>query len=201
MTRAHVACLLVLAACEGEIRLDVPDAGTGKDAAHPACSTTCPIRTLVCVDGTCLECNSDRDCKTSELPRCDLAAHRCVRCGSSSDCDEATEICEPQTKQCLKKCTADAQCTEKEARTCDPIRMYCVGCATNAQCTGDHPACDTRTGQCVSCLNDSDCARDTERKRCDPATQRCVRCLDDRDCPSAGAPYCDLSRKVCSGPS
>jgi hypothetical protein len=192
----YTAFFVALVGCyEGEIRL-----GTDGGASHTRCTSTCPISSLVCVDGMCFECNADSDCKSDALKRCDIAAHRCIQCGFPADCPE-DQTCGP-TNRCLKKCTSSVQCTNDEARTCgDALRMYCVACVTSLQCPPERPACDTRSEQCVQCVGDSDCKKDPERRRCDPATQQCVKCLSDSDCPRPDAPYCDLTQKECSGPN
>lgn len=184
---------IAVVSCQGEIRFAGSDGGK-TDAAHAPCTTTCPLPSLVCVEGTCFECASNADCRTGRRI-CDVASHRCVQCGAAVDCEEPQEkVCEAQTKRCLRKCTASTECTEGNANTCDTIRGYCVECATKAQCATDR-VCDTRIGQCVQCTMDSDCKADPEKRRCDPVTLSCVKCLDDRDCPTS---YCDIGRRECS---
>lgn len=192
MKRALLA--LALMACDGELRLDARDGGMPPSSA--CTNGKCPLSSLVCVASTCVECGGDGDCRSSSLPRCDLASHRCVQCGATADCPMGA-VCEPQTKRCLRGCTSSSMCTQEGYRECDLLRGYCVSCAMSSQCpAAEQRLCDTRTGQCVECLSDGDCTLDSEKKRCDAVTSHCVRCLDNLDCKNES--ICDVRRHECA---
>ena len=199
MKRLRAVPLLILAlACDGELRLDGKDGG----AANSACTSggKCPIPSLVCAGSTCVECNSDGDCRSPSLSRCDTASHRCVQCGATADCMPGF-VCEAQTKRCLRGCTMSTMCTQEGYRDCDLLRGYCVACAMSSQCPGgEEKVCDVRIGQCVECLSDGDCTADPEKHRCDPVTSRCVKCVDNSDCHGAD-PICNIREHECVGPN
>lgn len=176
-------------------------ADTGVGPTTPCVNGKCPVSTMVCAAGVCVECNLDVDCLSASRPRCDVAQHRCVECGTASDCKEPAEsVCEPQVRACIHKCSNAIECVADGYASCDTLRGYCVTCATSAQCTsGNKRTCDTRIGACVECLKDGDCTFDANARKCDLVTSRCAHCVDNRDC-GPSAPICDISTRSCVKP-
>jgi hypothetical protein len=63
------------------------------DVYAEACSTSsqCTASAPVCSNGKCVECASSFDCKTAQLPRCDVANAVCVSGVDSCTSDDAVE--------------------------------------------------------------------------------------------------------------
>lgn len=202
---------LALPACDGDLRFDpnptsdasIADATSGNDASTPETTTDtspggctadseCPFSTLHCdpTSRTCVACWNDSHCGSGDLRRCDVALHRCVECGVSSDC-EYNEVCDPATKRCRSKCT-DASTCPSTMPVCDTTLSYCT-CTTSETCeSSSRRRCSPTTRTCVECLTDIDCLLDDEKhcfegycvhcttdaqcspKRCEPVTHQCV---------------------------
>jgi Cys-rich repeat protein len=195
-------CLVLLAACDGELRFDdlvtVPhDAAAPEiDASAPEVVTPktgctgdpdCKLASLHCdtVAGTCVACVTDAHCGKG---RCDAALHRCVECGVDGDCKEGK--CEPVTRTCMRACDSLIGCHE-EAPFCDFSRGVCIRCKTSIECIGE--ICDDANGRCVECTSDSQCR--SERPRCDRTSGKCARCLSNADC--AAGQTCDPETRSC----
>lgn len=201
-----------LASCDGELRFAAEpgaDAGGAADAISGDGSTAesgvgckedadCPFRTLYCdkSSGQCHACLNDDQCKSGDLRRCDLSAHRCVECDPAakpSDCG-SDEICEPTARRCRASCTAaGAECEESTAPVCYP-GGFC-GCSSKTTSTAsscnplsDRKLCNSTTGACVECVLDADC----EDGRCFEGA--CVRCLVNADC---GGKRCEPTTHQC----
>ncbi|HVR64349.1 MAG TPA: hypothetical protein VMU50_20755 [Polyangia bacterium] len=173
-----VAALASVAACHGQLRFD--DASCATDA-------DCGIASLHCLAGACVACAADLHCTTPGLPRCDLALHRCVECGVSSDCP-GNQTC--RASHCATTCASVAVCPATAPRCDDGFCVQCddgVGCPASAasRCLGH---------RCVGCTADTDCGGVTPR--CDVVTRACVQCQGNTDCSSA-TPLCDPTAGRC----
>ena len=89
--------------------------------------------------GSCYECLTNADCKTSGLLICDLTGSFCRPC-TNNDCSGATPVCDNETTG------------------------NCVQCLVNRNCSGNTPVCGS-SNVCGPCRSDSDCASlDRNRK-------------------------------------
>jgi hypothetical protein len=113
-----------------------------------AMSPVCDEENNVCV------CNTDADCNTPELARCNTAEQTCEPCQADSQCDGIEGL--PATDNVCDDGTC-VDCTpETEADTCDG--MVSCNALTNT-CT------DTRIGSlfvCDECVADSECGDGSE---------------------------------------
>lgn len=166
------------------------------DSSRCTKDTDCIVPALHCdtVTGACVACTIDAHCTTPGFPRCDVALHRCVQCGSTADCP-SIDACEPITKTCVQKCTSSSSCP-LEARTCDTAKGFCVQCKGTGECSGAGAKliCDPNNGRCVECTSDGQCMSPS-RPRCDVTQGTCVRCIQTADCP--GGKLCDPKTGEC----
>jgi hypothetical protein len=204
--RASSVVIATLAvACSAQFRFgdiddasadDVGDSPSDHETSSSGCKTDadCGLSSLHCdtVSGLCFPCTIDAHCTTTGFPRCDVAIHRCVGCGSGSDCPSGA--CEPITKTCVQKCPGAA--CPADAPSCDTTKGFCVQCKKSAECTvaGVKHVCDTSNGRCVECEIDGQCTL-PQRPRCDLATGACVRCELSSDCPPGK--LCDPTKGDC----
>jgi hypothetical protein len=102
--------------------------------------------------GTCVECLSDTDCKTSDKPIC--FAHACAPCKSNTDCRPdggQNLVCNADAGTCVM-CTHDSDCTASTALTKTPIcgaDNTCHACATDSDCTSGPQVC-MMDGHCAA---------------------------------------------------
>jgi hypothetical protein len=175
-----VAAALSAPSCHSELKFD--DLVCAEDA-------DCPLPSLHCLAGACVACFEDQHCTKAGYPRCDLALHRCVECGVTSDC-AANQAC--QSERCVTLC----------AGGCPPTAPRCDDSVCGECDTDDGVLCTSATASrcyqhsCVGCLDDDDCGGATPR--CDVVTKACVQCETDADCP-ASAPICDPGAGTCVG--
>ena len=89
----------------------------------------------VCVDGTCAQCGSNKDCDNDPgKPVCDLSTKRCVGCTRNADCPKG--IC--YKNRCVA-CTKDSQCPKGQPKclyASTPDISQCVACLTDKDCPG-----------------------------------------------------------------
>jgi hypothetical protein len=174
---AVVAAAAFLGSCHSQLRFD--DATCVADG-------DCGIAGLHCLGGACVACASDVHCTTAGLPRCDLALHRCVECGVSSDCPN-NQSC--RGGRCITACGIGIACPATAPR-CDD--GFCGQCDDGVGCPG--PASHCVGHLCVGCLRDADCGGATPR--CDAVRRACVQCQANADCPTA-TPICDPTAGLC----
>lgn len=205
---AGAFALTLAAACDADFRFDpVTDdsreAGAstsdgGTDSAGRACivDSDCPLPSLHCdtTSGACLPCVLDSQCSAQGRPRCDLALHACVECGSNQDCG-FNATCEPLTRKCVPRCADNAPCPASVPR-CGELG-FCSECANSGDCPAARHFCEKPSGRCVECRGSADCSG--ARPRCDSAMSRCVGCVLSTDCPPA-APVCDPATSACVTP-
>lgn len=206
--------ILALAAnaCDGRFDFDPWDGPTALDGAtsgdrvatpptRGVCATdaNCPA-SLHCETGSgeCVGCVDDEHCPT-DRPRCEYALHRCVECGSASDCG-TNGICEKSTHRCLVSCAQgrEGACgpVGDESVECEEGRAICVHCDRERPCSSSDQGliCDSAVGLCVQCVSDADCP--STASRCDRTRGKCLPCLHAADCP-AEAPWCDSETGAC----
>lgn len=138
--------LVLLLGCDGELRFE----GPVRDGAIP--------------DAPRVECDRDEQCTREGARRCDVAAHICVECGTSADCED-NEVC--IERRCMRTCGETSNCSS-DTPFCDP-RGVCV-CTATSCASSDRRICDP-TGRCVECVNDAQCP--SEEPRCDLVRGRC----------------------------
>jgi hypothetical protein len=180
LARARQAVLLaalVAGGCHGDLRfIELTTCAGDQD---------CLLPSLHCSAGRCVACTSDAHC-ASPTPRCDLAIHRCIECGVTSDC-AGDAVCKTGhcEVQCPAACPAATPICDDEA---------CVECDQASDCAASPkgPLCVRHV--CSACLADADCGGASPR--CDPVTQQCVACQQNDDCPAA-TPLCDPVRGRC----
>jgi hypothetical protein len=73
--------------------------------------------------GVCVECETDPDCASDDLPACD-ATGACVECTTNEHCADQGS----------------------DRNVCNAASALCVECVTAADCDSDNPACVD--GQC-----------------------------------------------------
>ncbi|MDB4983097.1 MAG: hypothetical protein JWM82_3849 [Myxococcales bacterium] len=179
--RAGLVAALAIVGCHGNIRFD--------DLTVCAQDPDCILPSLHCDSGTCVACTSDAHCTTAALPRCDLALHRCVECGLTSDC-AGGGIC--KTGHCASPCSAGCPAS---APRCDD--GACVQCDDGKGCSASSVGPFCVSHMCAVCGADKDCGGATPR--CDAVAHRCVQCQLNNDCTSK-APLCDLATGNCVPP-
>lgn len=147
---------------------------------------------------------------------------RVERCDDSTECPEATPVCDPELGSCVVclleddsgcggdtplcvgsgndasrcvECEADGECGV-EAPVCS--ENACQGCSSGDDCQRfeDTPLC-REDGQCVGCIEAEDCS--VEAPLCTDDGE-CIGCGDDDDCaPWPGTPVCEGSTGACVG--
>jgi hypothetical protein len=124
-----------------------------------------------------------------------VALHRCVECGTASDCAPG-KTC--HAGHCAIPCTAATVATAcaltPPPRCDDGICAQCddsSGCATSP---AGH-VCLDGAKICVACKADAQCTA-AGAPRCDVVTHKCVQCQANVDCPAA-TPLCDPSVGAC----
>lgn len=198
-----VAMVIVPATLACNARFAFPDEPSVGDAAADALAagetwncgidTECKLSVLRCdqPSGSCVECTRDEHCAGTTKPRCDLALHRCVECGSPIDCLPG-QVCEAATRRCVRACGDGSTCL-LDAPICDVTRGLCVRCFGDTQCLGSDGECLVAAGKCVQCLESSQCGAPTAR--CDPVDRRCVECAGPADC--SNGRVCDPRTGAC----
>jgi hypothetical protein len=156
-----------------------------RSAAKPVCSTSGAL------NGQCVECAGDADCKDPTKSFC--VANACGGCQSApatacSTRSATKPVCSTSGTlggQCVE-CSADADCK-------DPTKSFCVanacgGCQA-AQATScatrsaTKPVCSTSgtlSGQCVACQVDADCT--VPAAPICTASNTCTACTTDSQC-------------------
>jgi hypothetical protein len=168
--------MMMLLACDGEIRFSAVDAGDAPPTTGGPCAREqeCPSP-LHCetIGGTCERCVVDAHCGGA-TPRCDAVLHVCVECAVAADCTEAATTCDTVTHQCRSRCSAPEGCPAVSP-VCDDTRDVCIGCVRDTQCVGrgTRARCELGAGRCVECLSDVDC-KAPGRPKCDIASGDCV---------------------------
>lgn len=162
------------------------------------CQTRCQAQQEICAPEwmACVQCNADADCVDQARRRCDGVLHRCVACGTSTDCP-IHQSCDPVVRECVPACNdadQNAFCPNTSIE-CDDDRQLCIACRSDSDCAASpgYPHCISSGTLCVQCLNDAQCADPTPY--CDPVLMACVACRDSRDCGSMG--LCDPTTHVC----
>lgn len=143
----------------------------GCDPIDPCAGTCDPSE--ICINGECVECESDGDCDPNE--QCDdgTCETKFVTCDSEEDC-LGNQTCVLGTCD-GGECESDADCGAIIGGLCSNGR--CLLCITNAQCEMDKKCFG---GSCVprdACESDADCDAD---KYC--STGACFPDCDPNDC-------------------
>lgn len=96
-----------------------------------------------CVDKTCVECETDANCKDPAASHCDTASHKCVGCTSNTQCGHLTQTraCDIAAKRCVQ-CNDDTTCSGKACiratHMCSNVTVgslsVCSECAADSQC-------------------------------------------------------------------
>ena len=121
------------------------------------------------------------------------------RCTASSECSDATPICDTE----CKACTEDTKCKDKDATkpfcvtaTDATNKGKCVACLTNSACSvAATPICDASANTCNACKNDAECKeKDASKPTCELTADaanlgECVEktCTTNDDCKENGA--------------
>ncbi len=151
---------------------------------EPVCDT---------VKQTCQpRCTKEGDCRTKELPECDLETGRCIACRADADCsDRKKPVCDPNGV-CVA-CSKDVPCGEKN-RVCIAPQGECEECAAASDCGPDKPYC--LDFHCRECLSNADCGADAPRCGDDAKCTRCECDPNFGDC-STGECICSDGLSAC----
>jgi Cys-rich repeat protein len=168
-------------------------AGDCTDPAKPICETKSGALQYQCVA-----------CTTSDAALCKNAKPLCLAndtcgCTKSSDCPQATPVCDPNAHACVAHCLSDGDCTSKPLVHCDTAASMpaCVQCITDAQCPTGRVCSSARA--CVQCTqaNASTCSASGSGAVC-LAGGTCG-CNDDHDCGDAtSGRVCDPAAHACT---
>lgn len=119
---------------------------TGAGQVPPECQVDADCPDQLCVDGHCVECQTDADC-SNPTPIC--VGEMCQGCSQPHQCPDHAPICEQDS--CMP-CSEDEQCVELGYDLCDA--GSCGGCSTDADCPMAWPDCVD--GQCtIACQTDA----------------------------------------------
>ena len=164
--------------------------GTNKVCQSGAC--TCKIGTTpkTGTADTCVECNTNADCKDASKPVCN-ASGVCEACTTAT----VTHSDVNENGCCITSTETYCPATDETptARTCT---QTCSGtCETDGTCT---PATPTCTGDLVLNSDETACVCPTGKVVKTGTTNVCVECNTDGDC-LGSQKYCHKAANVCSG--
>jgi hypothetical protein len=160
----------------------MPSPGCGQDAAaanddmNVANGGTDGMCTMICPGQDMAQgCTSSTECTVATQPICDLMAHTCRACGTSTECggiSAAQPLCSSSTGACVE-------------------------CLSNNDCIASRKSCNVQMGTCVPCAVNTDCASglcSSSGMCADPST---LVYVNASTCPSTGAgtfqsPFCKV---------
>ncbi|MBI5542829.1 MAG: hypothetical protein HY901_02995 [Deltaproteobacteria bacterium] len=172
----------------------------------PGCVTVadCSSDDVDCVEGRCVECKVDSDCKSGPK-KCDAAMGICKKCVSDSDCLELaagapsklfTGLCDSDTFTCTR-CMTDSDCSSLGPSMKYCANESCIGCRSDFDCVGSPMGSHCIQQYCARCQVDAECIGQPF-SGCDATTGTCSMCSFDAECSQFGfGASCDPATRRC----